>query len=188
LARSGHGECLTAKKAAILKRWREAIVGSYAPEAGRLLRDVKDRFANPVGYAIERRTEELFDEVAGAMDEGRLDEALDELLRIRSVQEFTPSQAVGFIFELKRAIREALGEGAPAGVDSEVEKRIDRLALMAFDVYSRCREEIHDVRLREVKRSSEFALRAAGAKPARGPEVNRPGAPENRDAPAGGKA
>ncbi len=32
-----------------------------------------------------------------------------------------------------------------------LEERIDRLALIAFDIYSRCREQIYDLRLKEIK-------------------------------------
>ena len=44
-------------------------------------------------------------------------DALDGIIRIRSIQDFTPSEAVGFIFDLKTVIRgvvDAEGRGGDA--------------------------------------------------------------------------
>ena len=39
------------------------------------------------------------------------------------------------------------------------EARIDKLALLALDIYMKCREKIYEIRLNEVKAEGERALR-----------------------------
>lgn len=69
-------------------------------------------------------------------------------MRLRAVQDFTPSQAVGFVYLL----RDILQEQFAAGVPPNVQKRIDTTALLAFDLYMKCREEISDIKVREAQR------------------------------------
>lgn len=82
------------------------------------------------------------------MDRSRLESALDEILRVRAVQDLPPSQAVGFVF-LLRDILDEKGEERPA----RMHKRIDRLLLLAFDHYVLCREDLARVRQGEVERA-----------------------------------
>jgi len=67
---------------------------------------------------------------------------------VRAVQGQRPSQALEFVFLLKRALRGVLGEAYDAAFD----ERVDGLALVAFDAYVTCREEIHEIRVREARR------------------------------------
>jgi len=79
------------------------------------------------------------------------------------VQDFSPSQAIGFIFLLKKAIREVLESGIrgkPVLEEwMEFQSRIDQLALLAFDVYMECREKICEIRVNEAKAEREMAFR-----------------------------
>jgi hypothetical protein len=85
-------------------------------------------------------------------------EALDRIIRIRAVQDYSPSQAVGFVFELKNLVHEELA-GTPA-VTAEADSlrmldvRVDRLALQAFDVYMQCREQVYSIRVNEIRNRS----------------------------------
>lgn len=91
--------------------------------------------------------------------------ALDELLRARSVQGLAPSAAVSFVFDLKRVMRQALPPEALASPCSEyllaLDNRIDRLGLAAFDVYVGLREQIFDLRVKDVQRQTAWWLRKA---------------------------
>ena len=139
------------KQVAILDRWRELILSSYPADAAGFFRREKDRFANPVGEAVRRHSAVLLDGILADTPphDPAIAEALDGLVRIRAVQDFTPAQAVAFVFQLKQALREALPEGGGAPV--ELELRVDRLALAAFDHYARCREQIYDIKVREIR-------------------------------------
>ncbi|NIR14460.1 MAG: hypothetical protein GWN86_11135, partial [Desulfobacterales bacterium] len=57
---------------------------------------------------ISRGIRSLYEELLGEMNIDRLSSSLNNIIRIRSVQDFSPSQAIGFIFLLKKAIREVL--------------------------------------------------------------------------------
>lgn len=147
------GELLQKKKNIILDKWREDILASYPPDSGLFLKNQKNQFANPVGFTIEKETAEIIQTLFDGGDIAALHVSLDRLIRIRSVQQFTPSQATLFLFQLKQIIREVV---TIDGTDdfqemATLEKQIDRLALMAFDIYSRCREQIYDLRFKEMK-------------------------------------
>jgi len=145
-----------------LDRWRSLVFDSYPEEAARFFRKEKDGFKNPVGQAINRATETILDGVLLERGADGLPEALEAIIRIRAVQDFSPAEAVGFVFLLKRAVREVLEgaspEGVPASVQSELEARIDALALSAFEIYTRCREQVFEIRVRAAQRRTALLL------------------------------
>jgi hypothetical protein len=157
---------LSAKKSAILNRWLTAIYESYPPEAAIFLRKEKDHFDNPVGYRISQGLEGLYGALLQEMERDQILNCLDEIIRIRALQDFAPSQALAFIFLLKDIIREELAEEIRkddlAQEVLELESRIDGLALLGFDVYSKRREKIHEIRTSEMKSRISALLRRAG--------------------------
>jgi hypothetical protein len=140
----------------VLEKWFEHIVETYPEATSQFLAKEKDRFRNPVGHAITQSIGPIYDQVASAMDGDRLLEALDGIIRIRSVQDFTPTETIGFVFHLKSVIREVLGPQLRIAEKwkqlTVLETRIDRVALLAFDKYTECRENLHRVRNREIER------------------------------------
>jgi hypothetical protein len=154
-----------------LDRWRGFVLDSYPEEAARFFRKEKDRFKNPVGQSIHRATEAILDGALLERDEDGVPEALEALVRIRAVQDFSPSEAIAFVFLLKRAVREVLegasADGPPAQALSDLESRVDALALAAFETYTRCREELFEIRLRASKRRVAVLLERFGRE---GPE------------------
>ncbi len=155
-------DLLDRQRTTLLKRWFQLIVESYPPDTAGFLRDEKDPFLNPVGSTLSREIDVVFDEIVRETDSDRLSESLDNVIKIRAVQEFTPSQAVQFLFLLKAVLREGL-KGAPDsqqlyGELFEVESRIDRAALIAFDLYLRRREKIHEIRTRELRERSGWLM------------------------------
>jgi hypothetical protein len=151
----------------ILKRWRLLITRTYPPETARFLENEKDRFANPVGHFIRHGTSTVLEELVGDMDREAIGTCIDPLLRIRAVQAFGPSQAVDVAFLLKQAVRDTVaGEVRRKGLEGEQlewETRIDDLARIAFDTYVRCREQMHEIRVREIKNRSAVLLRRMNA-------------------------
>jgi hypothetical protein len=145
---------LKENREAILEKWSERIIGTYPDVTSKFLAKQKDRFRNPVGYAITQSIGPIYDQVASAMDADQLLEALDGIVRIRSVQDFTPTEAIGFVFQLKAVIRAEIGDRIRRlerwDQLAELESRIDRVALLAFEKYTECRENLHQIRNREV--------------------------------------
>lgn len=159
----GVQDLLIKNKKPILERWFDLILETYPPDSATLMRRDRDPFTNPVGSTISREIEILFERLClGILDEKCMS-SLDSILKIRSVQTFSPSQAVGFIFLLKRAVRETLKDE----MDREslmkdwldFQLRIDGLALRAFDIYMSCREKIYEIRISQARAEREMALR-----------------------------
>ncbi len=159
-------QLLSQKKPIILERWLQLIYESYPPETAIFLRKEKDRFDNPVGYRLTQGTRGLYEALLKEMEDAKINACLDEILRIRALQDFPPSQALAILFLLKRVIREELAqelaeENLSAGM-LELEARIDGLALRGFDVYTKCREQLHEIRITEVKNRISGLLRKTG--------------------------
>jgi hypothetical protein len=158
-------DSLTRKRSSIVEKWFEAIIETYPDDTSKFLKKEKDPFANPVRSTILQGIEGVYD--ALLEEEGQNPEALndflDKVIRIRAVQDFSPSQALAFVFSLKEAIRKVLGKEIRENhLQDQVlllDSRIDGLALRAFDVYMGCREQVYELRVNEVKRMRERAFR-----------------------------
>lgn len=155
---------LSERKSAIVKRWIDCIIDTYPSNTQRFLRKEKDPFSNPVGSTVKAEIEAMFDGLIHADDPG-VSIALENIVRVRAVQDFEPSQAISFVFHLKRIIRDELREQIPRDGLSEdwerIEGKIDGLALLAFDTYSKCRRRIYELRVNEAKRQVSGLLRRA---------------------------
>ena len=157
---------LLQKRSPIVKKWCDVILCTYPEQSRTFLKKQKDRFANPVGRTIFEGIESIYDELLQEADADKISLFLDNIVRVRAVQDFSPSQAVGFVFGLKKVIREELkSEILKEGISEEwaaFESRIDGLALLCFDIYTACRQKISDIRVDEVRRRSSKLLKMAG--------------------------
>lgn len=155
---------LATKKKEILKSWFQATVNSYPADTARFLQGQNDPFANPVG----KTTYESLDALVEALiqDAGReaMAAALDPILRIRAVQSFSPSAATSFVFSLKSIVRKHLpgAGGESAAMFERLDRRIDEMALTAFDIYVACREKIFELKATESRRQFFGSLKRAG--------------------------
>ncbi len=152
-------ELLANKRSSILNKWVQSIIDSYPLETSKFLRSQKDRFSNPVGFAISNTAENIFDEIINDnSDFEKIKLSLGDIIKIRAVQNFSPSSAVGFIFSLRKVIRDELGAelSEKKNVDefSKLESAIDRIALIAFDLYMEAREKVFKIRVNEIKAGS----------------------------------
>jgi RsbT co-antagonist protein rsbRD N-terminal domain len=140
----------------ILEQWIAETIHSYPPSAAPFLAGEDDPFRNPVGHTLRESLTTLFDELRGDMETDRIAPAMDAIIRIRAVQDLTASQAVGFVFLLKPILREFAPAHDPVLLDASLNlslnDRIDQLALMAFDKYMQCREQLADIRVSEGRR------------------------------------
>jgi hypothetical protein len=157
------GNILSQNQKSILKKWFDLVLDTYPADTAALMRKDKNQFTNPVGFTISREIESLFKGLAqGANPEGFSD-SLNSIIKVRSVQDFPPSEAVGFIFLLKKAIEEtARGEIRNEAVQDEwlkLQSRIDDLALQAFDIYMDCREKVCEIRVNQARAEKEMAFK-----------------------------
>ena len=154
---------LLQNKTAILKRWFDLILETYPADTVTLMRKEQNQFRNPVGTTIFREIETLFKQLCEGVENGACRTSLDAILKIRSVQDFSPSKAVEFIFQLKKALEETLKSEICREENIEawraLQSRTDALALQAFDIYMDCREKICEIRVNQAKAEKEMALR-----------------------------
>ena len=132
----------------ILEKWIEKLANSHPQNAATLRAPKPDPFRNPVGYAIRMSLEQIWEQLQGGMDRDAIDSALDTVLRIRTVQDISPSEAVGFVIPLRWILRQAPGTFDLA----LLENRIDQLMQAAFDKYTQCRDQLRAVHLHETER------------------------------------
>lgn len=149
---------LLQNRATIVEHWIRWLTDTYPKDTSKFLRSVKNRFDNPVGYTISEEIPHLYDELIGDMDRERIMVSIGNILRIRAVQDFSPSAAVGFILGLKNVVRDSISrlsadDSVWDGV-FEFDVRIDTLILMAFEAYTECRARVHEIRTREIKMRS----------------------------------
>jgi hypothetical protein len=157
---------LAQRKTAIIKNWFTLAVETYPPDTASFLKRQKDPFANPVGRTISLGLETLFNELLKEMDHEIITSFLDPIIRIRAIQNFSPAQAVSFIFLLKKTIRENIKkEVLEEQLFNELllfESKIDKLALIAFNIYVQCKEKIYDLKANEMRNTTYKAFKRAG--------------------------
>ncbi|MDA8086792.1 MAG: RsbRD N-terminal domain-containing protein [Nitrospiraceae bacterium] len=163
---------LLEKRTSVLERWLGDVLSSYPSQTAEFIRNRKNQFANPVGSIISEGISGIFDGLLAGLeadaqpDAGVMADFLEDIIKVRAIQDFSASQALGFIFSLKKAVRDevgALGEGGE-GLHKELGRldgSIDRLALAAFDVYSQCRERIYELKANEVRNQTYRILQQA---------------------------
>lgn len=155
-------DLLEKKYDAVARRWVEEVLATYPEDAAAIFNREQDPFANPIGASVRRGTRGLLSALLGDMDRDRIHEHLDDIIRVRAVQQISPSQALSFVFSLKPILREVLPEAAEdprLGQELlDLESRVDRLALFAFDLYAACREEVSQLRINEAKRQVAWIL------------------------------
>jgi hypothetical protein len=151
---------LSEKKSAIMTKWFDVILETYPADTSAFLKKQKNRFTNPVGQTILQGIESIFDGLLQGSNPEKISPFLDNIIRIRAVQDFSPSQAVSFIFSLKKVMAEELvnesGEHLYRELQ-ELEAEIDSLALVCFDIFVKCREQLYDIKANEL-RSMTFRL------------------------------
>ncbi len=159
-------DLLIENRSAILDRWLNSILDTYSPATAKYFRKQKDRFLNPVTYEFREAIGALYQSLIEDMEEDKILSSIDRIVRVRAVQDFTPAEAVGFIFLLKYAIKEVLEKELEKRVLWKellaLEEKIDRLALLAFNVYLRCREQLYELRVFDIKNRIMGLLKATG--------------------------
>jgi hypothetical protein len=149
-------ELLQKNQEDILRGWLEAAMSSYPKETAAAFSRQTDRFANPVGHSLREGTRRILQALLTDAARDEIRRHLTEIVRIRSVQAFSASEAIGFIFELKAIVRTVLGSEADqpqfATELAQLDARIDHVALAAVDMFVECRERVFALRASEVER------------------------------------
>lgn len=149
---AGIYEYLNSQKPAILAKWQAVILPRYS---GLPQKKTAGPFTSPGTYIVRKNTELILNGLLNASGSEDCLEPLQEICRLKAVEEVSPGEALGFIFALK----EIIGDELPPGTGKNevtilraLDKRIDDMALRAFDYYADCRARIYQMKLDELKR------------------------------------
>jgi hypothetical protein len=162
----GLEKVLAKKKDAIVKDWLDMVANTYAPDTAQFIRSRKEPFSNPVGGSLSKGLSGIFDQLLADPDRETVKSYLDPIIRIRAVQNFSPSQATAIILALKKVIRDRLkkelSDSRTANALLRFESKIDSICLFAFDLYMECREKIYELKTNEERNKIYKAFERAG--------------------------
>lgn len=137
----------------IVDNWVKQVLATYSLDAAQIFHRQKDRFANPIGYNVKAGLTELYDSLIGDKVT-ELGKQMEELVKVRAVQQFQPSDSVAFVFLIKGIVRqfaEKLKVEPEPGDLFAFDGRVDIMALQIFDCYMGCRERLHQIRIGELE-------------------------------------
>ena len=158
-------ELLAENKMVIAEKWLNAVLSVYHEDGAQFFKRQNDQFANPLGYSARTGLEKVIERLASGKP-WELPSELIQFVKLRAVQDFSPSKAIAFVYDLKRIIVEVCGQDLVVANFSEwqgVEAELDKLALQVFELYVADRELIYKVKLQEFK--SGNAVVAGGGCP-----------------------
>lgn len=151
---------LLSRKDIILEKWIKYILDGYQSKGTRFFTENDNPFQNPVGTKTKSETELILSQVLGEMDLALIEDSLEKIIKIRSIQDFSASEAISFLFLLKKVIGEetALNEYKEIKTFEVINvfDRIDKIIFMAFDIYMNNRERISQIKINEIKKKFTF--------------------------------
>ncbi len=158
-------DLLENKRSSISTKWFDAIIDTYPADDSGFLKNQKDRFTNPIGHTFTRGVESIVEALIGGEDMNDSISFLNDIIKVRAIQNFAPSKAIEFIFLLKKVVREELEKEIRQNqINDELlrfESNIDDLALIAFDIYAKCRDQLSELKTDELKRMTFSLLKKA---------------------------
>ena len=162
----GLEKVLAKKKDAIVKDWFKLVARTYAPDTAQFISSHKDSISNPVGGSLSKGLSGIFEQLLADPDRETVKSYLDPIIRIRAVQDFSPSQATAIILALKKVIiehlKKDLSDSRTANALLQFESKIDSLCLFAFDLYMECREKLYELKTNEERNKIYKAFERAG--------------------------
>ncbi len=152
---------LELNKSQIISEWFKLVISTYSFEAGKYFLNKDKRFSNPVGYTINEQLGVLFEYLIDSKWCEKYEKALDQILKIRAVQEFEPSNVVGFIMKLKEAISHILELNEIKLDENElkiINSRVEEILLKSFDRFMVIREKLCQIRINEIKARTQLMI------------------------------
>jgi hypothetical protein len=141
----------------ILDAWVEQVMNTYHAEGARFFTNQKDRFANPVGYNLKKGLEGVFNTLRKCEEVKELPIEMVQFIKLRAVQESSPSAALSFLYGLKEIVRNVCGVEQLLKTQKEwvmFDKAVDQLALLGFDDYMKDRELLYKAQVNDFKRGN----------------------------------
>jgi hypothetical protein len=151
-------EALHNSRYIIVDKWVDYTLATY--QSSNFFRSEKDSFSNPIGATIRDALSKLFALLSAETDPAEFKAVLATIMHLRSVQEFSPSQAIAPLNAVKHITREVLGSDKQTRdfINDlyDFEFAVDLAMLAAFDLYMECREKIYQIRINEIRSGSHI--------------------------------
>jgi len=143
----------------MIAKWQKAIIDTYPKDAGRFLSINKSQFGNPIGFSLQNDLPKIYNELIGDMNTDILNSSIEAIIKIRAVQDFTPTEASGFINLLKIIIisetKAMMTDKAFADSYFDFDNRITQIIGIAFEKYLEMKLKLSEIQIREVKSRNE---------------------------------
>ncbi len=146
-------------KSEIISKWHKAILDTYPKEGGKFLFGNKNQFSNPIGYTVSAELPNIYDELISGMDSEKLRTSIENIIKIRAIQEFTTAEAIGFLHLLKNILKSDIEQNINdrdfIKGRVEFESRIEQAVNIAFDLYLEKKIKLVEIKLSEVKKRNQ---------------------------------
>lgn len=141
----------------IIEGWVEYTLSTYDST---FFKKEQNKFSNPVGGNIREALTSLFAKIVKGEDSEAFADPLSQLISIRSVQHFSPSQALAPLNAIKHIVRDAFSKDKKCSHLAQelydFEFTVDLAVLKGFDIYMQFRERLYQVRIDEIKSGSHL--------------------------------
>jgi RsbRD-like negative regulator of sigma factor len=137
----------------IIDEWFRSIIETYPDEAVKYFLKDSNKFGNPVGYNISVEINIVFEQLIEFEDNDKLLKAIENLMRIRAVQDMQAAQAAGIFTPLKKVMQKILEVDSGKNVQEYIEmcSRIDYATSLAFNSYVAMVRKIYEIKSNEIK-------------------------------------
>ena len=137
----------------IVSKWVDYTLSTYGTSS--FFKKERDKFSNPVGANTKEALNRLFVLLAENEDSKEFETPLEQIMKIRAIQDFTASQAVAPLHAVKHITRDVFSKDKECeNLIAELydfEFAVDLMVLTAFDLYMRNRERLYQVRIAEIQ-------------------------------------
>ena len=142
----------------IVDKWVNYTLSTYT--SSEFFMREKDKFSNPIGGSVREALDKLFVLMSQGADPEEFKGPVDQIIRLRAVQKFSPAQAVAPLNTVKHITREILAGDKERSVFIkdlyDFEFAVDLAVLAAFDIYMASRERLYQVRIAEIRSGSHI--------------------------------
>lgn len=159
---------LATRKQLLTEQWFKRVVLSYPADAGKYLGDDTKQFGNPVGFIISKELSVILDELTKEKFSEAIIPSIENIIRIRAVQDFKPSEATAFIHYIKDITRnefkEYLTNDEFLSDYFEFCVKVDYVSGLALNFYMEAREKLWEIKTNELKARTYVLLEKIGKK------------------------
>lgn len=156
-------DALKANEEKIVKKWVDFALSTYPSKAKHFFENQKDPFLNPVGNILRNELTAIYKEILKPKASDDFPIHVDSIVRVRAVQDFSPSAAVVVFRKLKEIVEEELDIKSFLTKDPnsvlEFYRKVDDICFLAFDIFMKCRERIWELKTKEFQASLKNILR-----------------------------